>query len=181
MNKAIDDKIAAIPAVDFTGYATETYVTDAIAVVNGEVAKKADADKVYTITDADAKFQTADQVKAIVDKVVADVSDTDTIEGLVTLVNYVHDNAGDIAKLVADVETNTTAIATNKAAHEKNASDIVAINEAIAAIVQPKASTEVSVGTDGTLGINEVNVNKLVQTAGDTLILDGGNAGVKAE
>ena len=180
MNKAIDDKIAAIPAVDFTGYATETYVTDAIAVVNEEVGKKANAADVYTITAADAKFMTEAQVKSVVDKVVADVSDTDTIEGLVTLVNYVHDNAGDIAQLVSDVATNKTATETNATAIAKNAEDIIAINDAIAAIVQPKASTEVTVAEDGTLGIGEVSTDKLVQGS-KTLVLNGGDAEVKAE
>ena len=180
MNKAIDDKIAAIPAVDFTGYATETYVTDAIAVVNEEVGKKANAADVYTITAADAKFMTEAQVKSVVDKVVADVSDTDTIEGLVTLVNYVHDNAGDIAQLVSDVATNKTATETNAAAIAKNAEDIVAINDAIAAIVQPKASTEVTVAEDGTLGIGEISTDKLVKGS-KTLVLSGGDAEVKAE
>lgn len=176
VNKAIDDKITAIPAVDFTGYATEKYVDDAILVVNKEVAKKANAADVYTKDEADANFLTETQVKSVVDKVVADVSNTDTIEGLVTLVNYVHDNAGDIAQLVSDVDANKTAIAVNKAAHEKNAADIVAINESIAAIVQPKESSEISVATDGTLGIKEVNVNKLVQTEGDIFVLNGGNS-----
>ena len=175
VNKAIDDKIAAIPAVDFTGYATETYVTDAIAVVNGEVAKKANADDVYTIAQADAKFMTEAQVKSAMDKVVADVSDTDTIEGLVTLVEYVHDNAGDIAKLVSDVENNGKAIVKNAEDIAKNASDIVAINEAIAAIVQPKASEEVTVADNGTLGLGKVSTDKLVQGA-DTLVLNGGSA-----
>lgn len=41
-----------------------------------------------------------------------------------------------------------------------------------------KASTEISIAEDGTLGINELNVNKLVQTLGDTLVLSGGNASV---
>lgn len=176
VNKAIDDKIAAIPAVDFTGYATEKYVDDAILVVNKEVAKKANAADVYTKDEADANFLTESQVKSVVDKVVADVSNTDTIEGLVTLVNYVHDNAGDIAQLVSDVDANKTAIAVNKAAHEKNAADIVTINKSIAAIVQPKESSEISVATDGTLGIKEVNVNKLVQTEGDVFVLNGGSS-----
>ena len=175
VNKAIDDKIAAIPAVDFTGYATETFVTDAIDVVNTEVAKKANADDVYTIAQADAKFMTEAQVKSAMDKVVADVSDTDTIEGLVTLVEYVHDNAGDIAKLVSDVENNGKAIAKNTEDISKNTSDIVAINEAIAAIVQPKASEEVTVADDGTLGLGEVSTDKLVQGT-DTLVLNGGSA-----
>lgn len=174
----VQEAINAIPDVDFTGYATETYVTDAIAVVNTEVAKKVNADKVYSKTDADAKFQTEAQVKAIVDKVVADVSDTDTIEGLVTLVNYVHDNAGDIAELISDVETNRTDIESNTAAISKNASDIAALIATVAAqkVVE---STEVSVTTvesGVSLGIKEVNVNKLVQTEGDVFILNGGTS-----
>lgn len=174
----VQEAINAIPDVDFTGYATETYVTDAVAVVNTEVAKKANADDVYSKTDADAKFQTEAQVKAIVDKVVADVSETDTIEGLVTLVNYVHDNAGDIAELVSDVEANKTGIEGNTAAIAKNTSDIAALIATVAAqkVVE---STEVSVATvEGgvSLGIKEVNVNKLVQTEGDVFILNGGTS-----
>lgn len=39
-----------------------------------------------------------------------------------------------------------------------------------------KASDEVTIASDGTLGVGEVNVNKLVQNADDTLILNGGSA-----
>lgn len=39
-----------------------------------------------------------------------------------------------------------------------------------------KASAEVSVADDGVLGIKELNVNKLVQTTGEILILNGGSA-----
>ena len=180
---AVDAKVKAaidaIPEVDFEPYAKTEEVDAVVEAINATLATKANADDVYSKTDADAKFLTEVQVKSVVDKVVADVSDTDTIEGLVTLVNYVHDNAGDIAKLVSDVETNSAAIATNKAAHEKNTSDIVAINNTIAAIVQPKESDEISVAEDGTLGVKEVNVSKLVQTDGDTLVLNGGTANVK--
>ena len=39
-----------------------------------------------------------------------------------------------------------------------------------------KASDEISIAEDGTLGIKALNVNKLVQTLGDTLVLSGGTA-----
>ena len=39
-----------------------------------------------------------------------------------------------------------------------------------------KASKEVTIATDGTLGIGEININKLVQDADSELILDGGSA-----
>jgi hypothetical protein len=53
------------------------------------------------------------------------------------------------------------------------------VDDAIAAIIQPKASTEITVADDGTLGIGQVSTDKLVQGA-DTLVLNGGNASVKA-
>jgi hypothetical protein len=181
----VQEAIDAIPDVDFTGYATEKYVDDAIAVVNEEVGKKANAADVYTITQADNKFvaETAlnDKIDARVNTLIDGANSEDTITNVTNLVAYVNDNAGDIAKLVSDVEANRTDIEGNADAIAKNAEDIVAINDWIKTVVQPKASTEVSVAEDGTLGINEVNVNKLVQTAGDTLVLNGGNAGVKVE
>ena len=68
-------------------------------------------------------------------------------------------NANEIAALVASVGTNSTSIKT--------------IQSAVDAIVQPKSSTEISVSDKGVIGINEMNVNKLVQSTGDTLIIDG--------
>ena len=47
-------------------------------------------------------------------------------------------------------------------------------------MIQPKASEEISVGTDGTLGIIGMSTDKLVQ-GNDTLVLCGGDAGVKVE
>ena len=38
----------------------------------------------------------------------------------------------------------------------------------------------INVNIDGTLEVNSLNVNKLVQTSGDTLILNGGNANITA-
>ena len=50
----------------------------------------------------------------------------------------------------------------------------------VAAIVQPKASNEVTVAADGTLGLGEVSTDKLVQGS-MTLILHGGDAGVSIQ
>jgi hypothetical protein len=43
------------------------------------------------------------------------------------------------------------------------------------------AENKIAVAEDGTMEVNSVNVNKLVQAEGDILILDGGNSGVAAE
>ena len=37
---------------------------------------------------------------------------------------------------------------------------------------------KIAVAEDGTMSVNSLNVNKLVQTEGDTLILNGGSASV---
>lgn len=180
MNKAIDDKIAAIKPVDLSAYAKTEDVNSAIQTVNAEVATKANAADVYDKDAADAKFMTQDQVDARLNTLIDGANSEDTITNVTNLVAFVNDNAGDIAKLVTDV-------ATNKAAHEKNATDIstnaaaiAAINASLAAIVSPKASDEISVATDGTLGIKGLSINKLVQTEDDILILNGGSAAAKA-
>ena len=189
------DLSSRVAVSDFEAYKTaQKTLTDTLATkaeleaTDAEVAKKADkADlaNYYTKDEANAEFMTEAEVKATVDAVVAAAVDTDTLEGLAQLVTYVHENAGDIAKLVTDVENNgkaieanASAIAANKAAHEKNASDIAALITNVAAqkVIE---STEISTSTvEGgmQLGIKEVNVNKLVQTEGDVLILNGGSA-----
>ena len=194
VDEAVQGAIDAIPDVDFTGYATETYVTDAITVVNGEVAKKADAsalDNYYTKTDADAAFMTEGEVDARINALInaADPEGGKVISDIQNLVKYVEENAGEIAGLVTTVGEHTTAIANNKTAHENNATAIAQNTSDIAALVtsvaanEVKESSEISVtavegeGATGVqLGIKAVNVNKLVQTEGDTLILNGGAA-----
>lgn len=66
--------------------------------------------------------------------------------------------------LIEIVKVNGSALVINDKAVDIKATDVV------------KASAEVTVAEDGTLGVGEVNVNKLVQTEGETLILNGGNA-----
>lgn len=57
----------------------------------------------YTKTEADAEFATPSEVIAEVNKALADVSDADTITNITTLVEYVNNNAGDLAGLITEV------------------------------------------------------------------------------
>jgi hypothetical protein len=93
------------------------------------------------------------------------------IANIQNLVNYVDENADEIAHLITSTNNNTDAVI-------KHTSDIADLANKVAAIRQPKESDEISVSNDGTLGVKELNVNKLTQTFGDTLILSGGNATV---
>ena len=52
----------------------------------------------------------------------------------------------------------------------------IATAEALGVVLGSAAENKVSVGADGTMEINSVNVNKLTQTAGDYLILNGGSS-----
>lgn len=58
-----------------------------------------------------------------------------------------------------------------------HAGDIPAATaEVLGLVMSSTAENKVSVGADGTMEVNSVNVNKLTQTEGDTLILNGGSS-----
>ena len=52
----------------------------------------------------------------------------------------------------------------------------LATAEAVGLVKSSIAENGVSVGADGGMTVNSLNVSKLTQTAGDLLILDGGDA-----
>lgn len=54
----------------------------------------------------------------------------------------------------------------------------IATAEALGVVLSSTEENKVAVGADGTMELNNVNVNKLVQTEGEALILNGGNASV---
>lgn len=54
----------------------------------------------------------------------------------------------------------------------------MATAEALGVVLSSTAENKVAVGIDGTMEVNGVNVNKLTQTAGEFLILNGGSSAV---
>jgi hypothetical protein len=163
VDSAVQGAIDAIPDVDLDPYAKT-------ADVNAALALKANAADVYTKGEADAAFMTQtevdDRINALI--IAADPEGGKTITDIQNLVKYVDENAGEIAGLVTTVEGHTDTIGQHTTA-------IANINDTIAAIVQPRASKEITVAEDGTLGIGEVSTDKLVQ-GNDTLVLSGGSA-----
>lgn len=158
----ISEAIGAIPAVDLTDYAKT-------ADVAATYAKIGDA---YTKEEADLAFMTEGEVDDRINALIvgADPEGGKAITDIVNLVKYVDENASEIAALITANDANTAKLAGIE-------STVVAyVNDALTAIVQPKASAEITVATDGTLSIGTINVNKLVQTTGDELILNGGSA-----
>lgn len=59
---------------------------------------------------------------------------------------------------------------------EKGVDIVIATAQAAGVVKSSDAENKIAVGVDGTMEVNSVNVKKLVQTAGDTLTLNGGNA-----
>ena len=59
---------------------------------------------------------------------------------------------------------------------DKSVNIPLASNTTVGVVLGSTTENKVSVGSDGTMEVNSVNVNKLSQTEGDTLVLDGGNA-----
>lgn len=161
MNKAIDDKIAAIPAVDLTDYAKS-------ADVESTYAKIGDS---YTKAEADAEFMTESEVDDRINALIvgADPEGGKAITDIVNLVKYVDENASEIAALITATDANTAKLAGIDTTVKGY------VDSAIAALVMPKASTEVTIAEDGTLGIGQVSTDKLVQGV-DTFIIDGGSA-----
>jgi hypothetical protein len=167
----VDEKVKAavdaIPEVDFTPYATNEYV-------GSELAKKANAADVYTKDEANTEFMTQDEVDARINALIvaADPEGGKTITDIQNLVKYVDENAGEIAALVTSVGENSAKLSDVETAIADHAAKL-------ATMVIPKASTEVTVADDGTLGIGEISTDKLVQGS-KTLVLFGGDAEVSA-
>lgn len=54
----------------------------------------------------------------------------------------------------------------------------IATAEALGVVLSSTAENKITVGVDGTMEVNSVNVNKLTQTEGELLILNGGSSAV---
>lgn len=60
----------------------------------------------------------------------------------------------------------------------EKAVDIPLAGETAGVVTSSTEENKVAVAEDGSMEVNSINMNKLVQSEGDTLILDGGNASV---
>ena len=125
----------------------------------------------------------------------ADPAGGKTIENIRKLVEYVDENAGEIATLI-DISSSTAnklngidttvaeAIAKAKEEVIAEVADSVTVTVGVATtetVGGIKSSTDdienaVSVDAEGNATVQKINVNTLTQTKGESLVLDGGNA-----
>lgn len=113
-----DDYLKAADKTELEGKITKE-VTDRESAITGlkselttEINKKANAADVYTKTEADAAFMTQTEVRDYIDGVVGDLTEEDTTTGIVSLVEYVRDNAADLAGLTKTVEDHGDSLST---------------------------------------------------------------------
>lgn len=145
--------------------------TDKLAGIETTVVELIN-EKLSTLSNIDlSEYAKISDVETYVNTLIdaADPEGGKTITNIQNLVKFVDENADEVARLITNTSDNAAAIA-------KHTSDIATLESAVAAIRQPKESEEISVAADGTLGVKELNVNKLVQTVGDTFIISGGTA-----
>ena len=101
----------------------------------------------------------------------------DSIAGLFDTTNANKLNGIEVGAQVNDLEV--VKIAGTALPISDKAVDIpVATAEALGVVMSSAAENKVSVGADGTMEVNSVNVNKLVQTDSEALILNGGSSAV---
>jgi hypothetical protein len=195
VDAAVQDAIDQIPDVDFTPYATVATVEAIYKAGEGETAASG------ILADEIARAKAAEQANANAISVIVGEDKDKTIRAIaaeetakiVANADAKYDTLKEIADFIINDETGAAAMA-NDIAGLKNKVDTgdktvsKYVDDAIAAIPATpvataekagvvKASAEVTVAEDGTLGLGLVSTDRLVQGV-DILILDGGNAQV---
>lgn len=196
---AEDERLAGL--IDTKANAADVYtkgeIDTTISGINTEIGKKANAADVYTKTEVNEALANLDQseleanIQANTDAIAALVGEdtgktvraiaAEETAAIVAGADAKYDTLKEIADFIINDETGAAAMANDIAAlkaivdtGDKTVTAYVA--DQLAAIVQPKASTEISVATDGTLGINKMSVEKLEVPEGVEFILFGGDA-----
>ena len=118
---------------------------------------------------------------------VEDTTEGSGINSIKELATWVNEHGEQAAEMTTAINANRDAIAVlnGDAAVQGSVANLIAeaapgiANITVAGLVKSVANTVengVTVAEDGTMSVNSLNVNKLTQTAGETLVLNGGNA-----
>lgn len=175
----------------------QTAITDAIAAnkkaiedeaARAKVAEEANKALIDTLIGEDANKS----VRTIASEEVAKVVDSapEAFDTLKEIATWIQDDATGAAAMSATIAGHSTILA--GFGGEGEPADVktyvndqiaaaayklpVATLEALGGVKSSEAENGVTVAADGTMSVNSVNVNKLVQTEGEELILNGGKA-----
>lgn len=188
MNDAIADAIAnKVDVVAGKGLSTEDFTTE---LKNKLVALPADAEVNYVKSVSD-EFSVSQEGKLAVEAIEqskvtglpeALASKVEKVDGKSLSTNDFTDEAktkldgiedGANANLIEIVKLAGTALNISE-----KAVNIPVAGESAGVVLSSSEENKVAVGADGSMEVNSLNMNKLVQSDGDTLILDGGSAAV---
>lgn len=188
-------------AVDLSGYATKTDLNDKVDKVEGSrLITSAEGEKLANI-EAGAQVNKIESVAAgelvisedkelsIVaiaqnkitglDTTLAGKVNTETGKGLSSN-DYTDDEKTKLGGIEANAQVNILDVVkvngTALPIAEKAVDIPLATAEVLGVVKGSADENKIAIGEDGAMEVNSLNVNKLAQTAGDTLILNGGTA-----
>ena len=160
---------AVADTIDFSPYATKAALEEEIA--RADKAEKANAAAISALigedTDKTIRTIAAEELATIVND-----NNNGSIDTLNEIANWIINDTTGAAAMANDITALKTTVGDTQSGLVKAVADNTA---AIAAIIQPKASAEVTVAEDGTLGLGQVSTDRLVQGT-ETLVLKGGSA-----
>jgi prophage DNA circulation protein len=181
VDEKVQEAIDAIPEVDFTPYAKTADVESALALKADKTALEA---LVEDLTEE------VDRAKAAEKKISDDLAllienPTEALDSVKELIEHVQANGtavtGIITRLdghdakLAGIDSTVVDVIDSKIAAAAYALPVATV-DALGGVKSSEAENGVAVAADGTMSVNNVNVNKLVQTEGEELILNGGSA-----
>ena len=177
VDDAVQGAIDAIPEVDFTPYLKSEDAAATYATI-GSVSEVSSA-----LTAEITRAKEAEKANADAIALLTNGADPDIIDGVNDLIKYVGDHGSEVTDIFnrldgigGEEEPATVIEAINQAVSASIYTLPVATLEALGGVKSSAAENKVAVAEDGTMEVNSVNVNKLVQTAGDELVLNGGKA-----
>lgn len=188
MNEAIATAIAnKVDKVEGKGLSTEDFTT-ALKEKLVALPEGAEANYVKSVSDeftvsAEGKLE----VKEIAQAKVTGLPDAlagkvDKVEGKGLSANdYTNEEKEKLGGVEAGANKNLIEIIKLAGAAlniSEKAVDIPLAGETAGVVTSSTEENKVAVAEDGSMEVNSLNMNKLVQSEGDTLILDGGNASV---
>ena len=158
--------------------AIEESISDEVS--RADSAEKAIDAKVNTLIGDDTDKSARDIAKEVVASQIADAPES--FDTLLEIANYLETHSDDAVTMQNDITSNKNKLAgidTTVVAHvdaKIAESKTVATNTAIGLVKSSADENTVAVAADGVMSVNSINIDKLVQTNGSTLILRGGTA-----
>ena len=159
LEKAIDDEAKARETADNVVYDADGKTVDGKPVATG------------LLPDEIARAKAAEEALA---KKIGQVAETENLAALLAAETKNREDA-DLA-IFTPTKTSNPYDATGQVVDWFNSLP-AATADRLGMVRSSTLENYVKIHTNGEMEVNTLNVNKLVQTAGDTLILDGGNAG----